>query len=74
MMRGVIFTRLNGDGLVDHALQIGVVTHFDMTRDGEVLAEGVPNETVVGQNATQIGVAIKHDAVQIKRFPLIPQR
>ena len=38
---------LNRDGLINHALLLRVITHFDVTGDREILAERVTNETVV---------------------------
>ena len=66
------FTRLNAHRLVDHALEFGVVTHFHLTAEWEVFAEGVPNKAVVGQNAAQIVMTLKHDAKQIKGLTLVP--
>ena len=46
--------------------------HFDVTREREVLAERVPDEAVVGQDAAQIRVSLEQDAVEIKRLTLEP--
>mgnify|MGYP000060532907 CR=1 FL=1 len=43
-----------------------------MARQREVLAEGVANEAVVGQDAAQVVVTFKHDAVQVEGFALVP--
>jgi hypothetical protein len=66
------FARLDRDRLVDHALLLGVVAHFDIAGHREVLAERMADETVVGQDAAQVVVAFEHDAVQVERFALEP--
>ena len=65
------FARLDGHRFVNDARALGVVAHFDMTRDGEVFAERMTNETVIGEDAAQILVTFKHDAVQIEGFALV---
>ena len=64
--------RLNAHRLVDHALTLGVVAHFHMTRQREILAEGMADETVVGQDAAQVGMAFENDAIEVKGFALVP--
>ena len=64
--------RLDAHGLVDHAAQLGVVTHLDVTRQREILAEGVADEAVVGEDAAQVVVALEDDAVKVKSFALVP--
>src|SRR5574340_1249241 len=64
--------RLYGHRLVDHAALIGVVAHFDIAGYREVLAEGMADETVIREDATQIVVAGEQDAVQIERLALVP--
>ena len=66
------FSRLNGNRFVNDACALGVVAHFDMTRDGKVFAERVTNETVIGEDAAQILVPFENDAVQIEGFTLVP--
>jgi hypothetical protein len=44
-------------GLVHHALLVGVVTHFDVADQREVLAERMADEAVVREDAAQIRVA-----------------
>ena len=68
------FARLDRHWLIDHALLLRVVAHFDIARHREVLAERMTDETVVGQNAAQVGVAFEHDAEQVERFALVPVR
>src|SRR6478736_5181987 len=60
--------------LVHHALLVGVVAHFDIAHQREVLAEGMPDETVVRQNAAQVRVAVEHDAEQVEGLALEPVR
>src|SRR5690606_37627674 len=45
---------------------------LDMTGDREVLAERVPDEAVVGENATQVGMTFEHDAVKVEGLALEP--
>src|SRR5690606_8658965 len=51
--------RRDRDRLVDHALLLGVVAHLHVAADREVLAERMPDETVVGEDATQIGMPLE---------------
>src|SRR5687767_7829603 len=46
-------TRLDGHGLIDDAALRRVVFHFDVADQREILAEGMTDETVVGEEATQ---------------------
>src|SRR5690606_32138934 len=66
------FSRLDGHWLVHDPLTLGVVTHFHMPGEREVLAEGMPNKTVIGQDATQVVVSIEHDTEQVEGFALEP--
>jgi hypothetical protein len=66
------FARLDGHGLVDHALLLRVVAHFDIAGNREILAEGMADETVVGQDAAQIGMAFEMDAEQVEGLALVP--
>src|SRR5574343_379359 len=69
--RGVL-ARLDGDRLIDHPCLIGVVTHFYVTGNREVFAEWVADETVIGQDTTQVIVTNEGDAVKIESFALEP--
>src|SRR5574343_637672 len=69
--RGVL-ARLNGDRLIDHSGLIGVVTHFNVTGNREVLAERVANEAIVGQDATQVIVSDEGNTVKIEGLTLEP--
>ena len=62
--------RLDRDRLVDDALLVGVVTHFDVARNGKVLAERVPYEAVVGQDAAQVRVTVEHDQQRVIYQPV----
>src|SRR6478735_5609089 len=53
-------------GLVDHPLLVGVVPHFDIAHQREVLAERMADETIVGKQAAQVRVAVENDAEQIE--------
>src|SRR5579871_6685675 len=45
-------TRFDAHGLVNHALELRVVAHLDVADERKVLAEGMTDETIVGQDAT----------------------
>src|SRR3989344_5897067 len=64
--------RLNGDRLVHHALLLGVVAHFDPADEWEVLAERMPDETVIGEDAAQVRMPLEHDAEQVECLSLVP--
>src|SRR5690606_12724791 len=66
------FAGIDGDRLVDDAALFGVVAHFDGARQGEVFAERMADETVVGQDAAQVGVAFEDNAEQVEGFALEP--
>jgi hypothetical protein len=55
MMRGVTLARLDGHRLIDHAFLLGVVAHLDVAGDREILAEGMADEAVIGEDAAQVG-------------------
>jgi hypothetical protein len=40
----------------------------------EVLAERMPDEAIVGEDASQVRMPLEHDAVEIERFALEPVR
>ena len=50
-------------GLDDAAL-VGVVSHLDVAGDRKILAERMTNESVVGEQTTQIVVTVEQDAKQ----------
>src|SRR5450759_271558 len=66
------FARLDRDRLIDHTLLGGVVTHFNMAGQREVLAERIADETVVGQDTAQIGMTSEYKTEQIKCLALVP--
>ena len=57
-----IFAGINGDGLIQNAPLLGVVTHFYLTGRREIFAERMSHETIVGQQAAQIRVTFKNNA------------
>src|SRR5574343_731488 len=69
--RGIL-ARLDGDRLIDHSRLIGVVTHFNVTGNREILAERVADETIIGQDSTQIVVTNEGNTVEIEGFALEP--
>jgi hypothetical protein len=58
--------------LVEHALLLIVVAHFDKPGQREVLAQRMAVKAVVGQEAAQIRVAGEQDAIKIIGFALEP--
>jgi len=53
-------------------LLLGVVAHLHVAGHREVLAERVPHEAVVGEDAAQVRVAAEDDAVEVERLALVP--
>ncbi len=64
--------RLDRHRLVHHAARLGVVAHLDVARQREILAEGMADEAVVGQDAAQVVMAIEHDAIEVEGLALVP--
>ena len=58
--------------LVDDPLLLLVVAHLDIAGQREILAQRMPLETVIGQDAAQIGMAGEEDAEQIPGLALPP--
>ena len=72
MTFGTSVRGFDGHRLVHHALLVGVVAHFDVADQREVLAERMADETVVGEDAAQIRVTGEQDAEQVEGFALEP--
>jgi hypothetical protein len=66
--------RDDADRLIYHALLLGVVLHFDIPAEREVLAERMADEAVVGEDAAQVRMAAEQDAKQVERLTLEPVR
>jgi hypothetical protein len=58
--------------LVDHLLALLVVAHLDIAGQREILAQRMPLEAVIGQDAAQIGLAGEEDAEQVPGLALPP--
>jgi hypothetical protein len=58
--------------LNDNALLLLVVTDLGVTSKREVLAERVAVETVIGHDATEIGVSNEEDTEQVVDLTLVP--
>src|ERR1017187_1841745 len=67
-----VVAHLDGNRLIDHALLIGVVTHFNVTDHGEIFPERITDEAVVSQDAAQVGMIFKHDSIEVERLTLKP--
>src|SRR5512135_3585586 len=61
----------DGHRLVDDAALVGVVAHLDGTDEREVLAEGVTDEAVVGEDAAQVGVTVEDDTEHVEGLALV---
>src|SRR5512139_3919217 len=64
--------RLDRHRLVHDAALRLVVAHFDVADQREVLAERVPDEAVIGEDAAQVRVAAEQNAEQVERLALEP--
>lgn len=60
------------EGLNNNTLLLLVVTDLSVTSKREVLAERVAVETVVGHDATEIGVSNEEDTEQVVDLTLVP--
>src|SRR5262249_57450635 len=60
------------DRLIDHALELVVITHLNEAGQREILAQRVALEAVVGEDPPQIGMACEYDAIEVIGLALIP--
>lgn len=60
-------------GLNDDALLLFVVTELSVTSQGEILAQGMSIETIVGHDTAQIGVTGEENTEHIIHLTLVPQ-
>ncbi|GMT29179.1 hypothetical protein PFISCL1PPCAC_20476, partial [Pristionchus fissidentatus] len=58
--------------LVHDTLQLGIVSNLIVSREGEVLSEWVSLESVVSQNATEIGMVVEPHTVHVANLSLEP--
>src|SRR5215472_15363703 len=58
--------------LVDDALLLLVVAHLDIAGEREILAQRMALEPVIGEEAPEIRMIGKEDAVEVPRFALEP--
>src|ERR1700747_1739761 len=58
--------------LIDHPLQFFVIAKLDKAREREILAQRIPGKAVIGENAAQIRIALKRDAIHVEGFALEP--
>ena len=63
---------LDRDRLVHDPALFRVIAHFHVALQRKILAERVSLETVVGQDASQVGMSVEHDAEQVKGLPFEP--
>jgi hypothetical protein len=63
---------LDTDWLVNDPTALWVIADFNMALKWEILAERMADKAVVGEDATQVGMAIEEYAEQVEYFPLIP--
>jgi len=64
--------RLDAHGFVHHPLFLRVIAHFDVADQREIFAERMPDESVIGEQATQIRVSLEENAEQIEGLALEP--
>ena len=65
--------RLDAHGLVNHSPLLRVITHFDIADQREILTERMTDKTIIGENATQIGMTGEDDAEQVERLARLEQ-
>src|SRR6185312_11085638 len=58
--------------LVDHALQLVVVSELDEASQRKVLAQRMALKAVIGEQAPEVGVVFEQDPVEIVGFALEP--
>ena len=58
--------------LIDHALQLVVVSELDEAGERKVLAQRMALEAVIGEEAPEIGMAREQDAVEVVGLALEP--
>src|SRR5690348_1555518 len=58
--------------LIDHALKLIVVAHLDIAGERKVLAQRITGKSIVGQDAPQIRMIRKNDAIHVERLALEP--
>jgi hypothetical protein len=63
---------LDAHRLVHHPPLLRVIAHFDLAIEREILAQRVPDETVIGEDAPQVRVAVENDAEQVEGLALEP--
>lgn len=56
----------------DDSLLLLVITNFRVTRQREILSQGVTFESVIGQNTTQVRMADEEDTVHVPDFAFVP--
>jgi hypothetical protein len=61
-------------GPVDHPLELLVVVHFHVAYEREILAEWMPDEAIIGEDAAQIRMSAEQNSKQIESFALEPFR
>ena len=64
--------RFDTDRLIDYPLLVGVVTHFHISAQWKVLAERIADKAVISENAPQIGMTRKNNAIKIECLALEP--
>lgn len=60
------------EGFADDTFLLVVVTQLNVARQGEVTTLWVTLESVIGQNAAQVGVVGEEDTVHVPDFTFIP--
>src|SRR3989338_6919588 len=66
------FARLDRHRLIHDTLLFRVVAHFHVAGQREILAERIADKAIVSQDAAQVGMSGKYDAIQIEGLALVP--
>src|SRR5258708_23862561 len=64
--------RVDGDRLIDDSALFGVVAHLNVARQREILAKGMADEAVVGQQAAQVRMSLEENAKQVEGLTFKP--
>src|SRR5207302_356972 len=65
-------SRRDAHRLVHDPLPVGIVLHLHVADERKVLAEGMPDEAVVGEQAAQVRVTAEQNAEQVEGLALEP--
>src|SRR3569833_854397 len=64
--------RLDGHRLVYHTPFVRIITHFHFANERKIFAEGMADETIIGEEAAQIRLAVEQDTEEVEGLALVP--